>query len=389
VPIGSTLCSMGPKLRNKNGRAVATFRDTESGERRDITFGAFGTDEAESRYLAFTSRWIAMGRRLPRSRAEVGAARVEDLVLGYWRHVKERRADAATLKIALRLLDQHYASVPVDSFGPLRLQELREIMVTTGTGRKPWSRGYVNAQINRVREAFKWGVSVEMVRPETLTALRSVKSLRRGETRAPERTPVQAANLEHVLAAMPHLNRQLRAAVELQLLTAARPAEILRVRPMDIVRHSDDLWVYESPVNKTARFGRARLIPLGPPAIAALTPFMDRKPPRACFSPREADLERYGRVRRSRSRPGRYYRTLSYRQAIHRACARAGVPPFSPNQLRHWSITEIEHHTDESHAAMVAGHANTDVTRDVYIHRAARSFAPVIERCEFMRSGLR
>lgn len=376
--------SMGPTLRNKDGRAVATFRDSETGRRRDYTFGAFGTADAESKYLAFAARWAAMGKRLPGVRAE--HARVEDLVLAYWLDVKERRSDAATIKIALRLLNRHFGRVPVDEFGPLRFRELREIMVRVGNGgSKPWSRSYVNKQAKTIRAAFRFGVGIEMVRAETASALECVAPLRRGETKAPENKPVEAAVLEHVLATLPHLNRQIRAAVELQLVTAARPSEILRIRPADITVKSDDLWIYDSPVSKT---GRRRLIALGPVAIDALRPFMDRKPPRPCLSPREAELESRGRVRRhGKIRTGRFYTSGSYRNAITRACEAADVPAWTPYQLRHWAITEIEFNTDEQSAAIVAGHSTTRVTREVYIHRAARNLAPIIERCAFMRGA--
>lgn len=57
-------------------------------------------------------------------------------------------------------------------FGPLRLRAVRDAMVATG-----WSRKFINKQINRLRQIFKWGVGHELVPPAVLEALKAVKPL--------------------------------------------------------------------------------------------------------------------------------------------------------------------------------------------------------------------
>ena len=43
-----------------------------------------------------------------------------------------------------------------------------------------WRRKSINQQVNRIRRAFRWGVSQELVKPEILASLESVSGLRAG-----------------------------------------------------------------------------------------------------------------------------------------------------------------------------------------------------------------
>ena len=102
----------------------------------------------------------------------------------------------------------------------------------------------------------------------------------------------------------------------------------------------------------TERHGRPRWIPLGPKAQAVLAPFLDRTDDSPCFSPREVR-----RVARTR------YDRHSYCQAVRRACARAGVPAFTPYSLRHMfaEVADAELGLDAAQHAM--GHSNPQTTR--------------------------
>lgn len=95
---------------------------------------------------------------------------------------------------------------------------------------------------------------------------------------------------ELVDAVRPFVSRQVWAMIELQLLMAARPGEISRVRPGDIDR-SGRVWVHRPAEHKTAWHGHQRAIYIGLRAQAALTPFLLRPAEAYCFSPAEADTE--------------------------------------------------------------------------------------------------
>ena len=66
--------------------------------------------------------------------------------------------------------------------------------------------------------------------------------------------------------------------------------------------------------------------------------------------------------------PGPKYTRHSYRVAIQRACRRAGIPPWSPHQLRHTRATMIRRDFGLEAAKAVLGHADTKVT-EIYAER--------------------
>lgn len=71
---------------------------------------------------------------------------------------------------------------------------------------------------------------------------------------------------------------------------------------------------------------------------------------------------------RRRSRPAReQYDSQTFARAIARACRRAGVQPWSPYQLRHLAVTEVEVSFGVSAAKAVAGHKSYQAT-SIYTH---------------------
>jgi integrase len=126
---------------------------------------------------------------------------------------------------------------------------------------------------------------------------------------------------------------------------------------------------------------------LGPQAQAIVRPFLRPDEPQAyLFSPRDAVAELHrGRARATRPTPselvrrspapgqehGACYSRRSYRQAIVRACRRAGVPAWTPRQLRHTTATRVRAEFGVEAAQVVLGHAQLDTT-ELY---AAKSLA--------------
>ena len=58
-------------------------------------------------------------------------------------------------------------------------------MIDTGNCRK-----YINKNIGRIKRAFKWGVSKELVPIHVFQALATVAGLRKGKTEARETAPI-------------------------------------------------------------------------------------------------------------------------------------------------------------------------------------------------------
>src|SRR5262249_5478871 len=162
--------------------------------------------------------------------------------------------------------------------------------------------------------------------------------------------------------------------------------EVTAMRPCDIMQGADGVWVYRPHEHKTEHFGATRHVLIGPRAQEVLRPWLDRAPEAYCFSPAEAVAARNARSpahRRSpitpsqaRGKPkphpkrsaGARYDKDSYRWAIRKACQKAGVPVWHPNQLRHTAATEIRAKFGLDAAQAVLGHAKADVTQ-VYAER--------------------
>jgi integrase len=143
------------------------------------------------------------------------------------------------------------------------------------------------------------------------------------------------------------------------------------------------VWEYRPHTHKGEHHDKERVVYIGPHAQAVIRPWLKTDLHAYLFSPREArawfDAERSKRRRtpmtpsqRARKRkakpkrvPGEFYPTSSYDDAIARACERAGVPSWSPNQLRHTAGTKIRKAYGIEAARIILGHASA-ATSEIY-----------------------
>lgn len=338
----------------------------------------------EQRYHQAVAEWLAAGKFLA---ADPTTIAIKELVARFWHYAEDyyrtetdfRNKELEQFRLAFRPLKELYAETPATQFGPRALKAVQRRMVEMG-----WCRPYINKQINRIRHAFKWAVSDELIPGSVLHGLQSVPGLKRGRTDAREPKAVKPAPMNMVVAIKPFVSRQVWTMVQLQLLTAARPGEICRMQPCDIDRgvnrddgHDDDyfcfigdhaksgddskvlkatftraaedgkrIWVYQLEHHKTAHHGFNKKIWIGPRAQQVLAPFLLRDPEAHCFSPTESMAEwrqrgsenrktpagqgnSPGTNRKDKPRwtPGQRYTTSTYRLAIARACDQAFPPP--------------------------------------------------------------
>ena len=193
---------------------------------------------------------------------------------------------------------------------------------------------------------------------------------------------------EVVNTTLPYLPALVADMLLFQRLTGARPGEVCILRPCDIER-SEDIWSYRPESHKTEHHGRERIIFIGPRAQTILRPYLLREADAYCFSPAESEKNRLAELHAGRNTPlscgnrpgmnrkraprrkaGSRYTTGSYRRAIHRACDKAAIDRWSPNQLRHSAGTEIRRQFGLEAAQVTLGHAKADVTQ-VYAERDA------------------
>lgn len=425
------------RRRKGYGQALVTLKDAITCRRRDYWLGEYGSAESREQYHRVIAAWEAGARRLPELHsADVGNVQAQgrtlnEVIAEYWRWAEPyyTRSHLGIVKTVLRLMRQYYGHVSANAFGPKSLRLLREEMIRGDTNatprRKPWSRTCINLQVQRIRHVFKWAAARELVPASVHQALCTLEPLRRGRSGARENPKVVPVP-EHLLdGVLPYLNDQVRAVVELQLLTGARPGELLCLRPTDIeIDETQGVWTYRPEAHKNAYREKERVIYFGPKAQEIIGRFLANRPTNAhLFSPAEAEAARREAVTAARktplscgNRPGTnrcddpkkkakdHYTTTAYCRSIQYACDKAFPPPvhlaqqeketakewiarlkaekksqelddwrkghrWHPHQLRHSAATLLRREFGLEAAQLTLGHASAQVTDAVYAER--------------------
>lgn len=369
------------RIIRKREVAVVTLYDSRSRQRRDFWLGEYGAPESRSRYARLLARWEESGRLLPGClppRKLAAGPTVMKIMAAYWPALVARVSPrhAANLRPMLRRWREHYGHMPAVEITPSMLRDWRATIaheVSVDAARR--------AAIV-VLAMYRWAVSHELVPIEVYQRLKTIEPLRRTRCRRVGPAPPEA-----VAATRTCVSAQVRAMIDLQLLTGMRPGEVCSIQPCSI-NMSSAVWAYRPTQHKTAHQGRERVVYLGPQAQAVLRPFLSRATTAYCFSPAEADAERRAELHRQRKtplscgnrpgtnvtsnpkrKPGDRYTTNSYRGAVTRACDRAGVPRWHPHQLRHNYATEVRRRYGLEAARILLGHCSALVTEAVYAER--------------------
>ncbi|QDU21862.1 tyrosine-type recombinase/integrase [Urbifossiella limnaea] len=382
-----------------SGQAVVTIRAADGG-RRDVYLGAYDSPESRREYARVVAELAVVAVPDQVATPVTLDPSVDEVLHAFWRHAEAhyRRADGtptneiSEYRQTFRHVRALYGPTPARGFGPLALKAVRQRMVDAG-----WSRRVVNARVGRVRRAFKWAASEELVPAAVPQALATVGGLQGGRTAAPERDPVKPVDPDHVRVTLPFLRPPVRGMVEVQLLTGMRPGEVCRLRPRDI-DISGDVWVYRPGQHKTRHRGKAREVAVGPRARVVLERFTPADPDDYFFSPRRS-VEAFRAERAAARKTPRYashmarnaavrvaspkraaaerYTVPSYDRAVSRAVEKANirrgqlagvgnydpVPHWHPNQLRHAHGTEVRRRYGLEAAQVALGHERADVTQ--------------------------
>jgi integrase len=396
------------RLFKPRGLAVVTI------DGRDHYLGKYGSAQSKAEYDRLIAEWLANGRRLPP--APGADLSVNELIAAYWKHVEAYyvkdgapTSEAATIRYALRFVRRLYGHTLAKDFGPLALKAVRQAMVEhpvtrkvkvvdqeTGQKREQakvirhgLARRYINKQVGRIKRMFAWAVEEELVPVAVHQALLRIKGLKKGKGQAREKPrvkPVPDAFMEAVLPCVPPAVRTM---IEVQRLCGSRPQDMVLMRAIDIDM-AGPVWEYRPSRYKTehrdedAGGARERIVFLGPKAQALLKPYLTLSLTEYLFSPKRSEAERnarkrgarkskrwpshvrhHARKRARRQRPALrdHYDVASYRRAIRRACLKAGVPIWSPNQLRHSAGTNIRKRFGLEASQACLGHAELGVTQ--------------------------
>lgn len=367
------------RLHKATGQAVVTIAG------RDCYLGRHGSAESRERYSRLVAESIQCGGVAPAPKCETTVAEVMAAFLAharqYYRKNGKPTREYEMIAEVCRLIKPLYARSPAVDFGPLALKAVRQRMIDAD-----YARRYINKQTERIRRMFKWAAAEELIPASVPQALAMVTGLRQGRSAARETAPVLPVSDAALEATLPFLPEVVFDLVSFLRFTGARPDEACAIRPCDVDR-SGDVWLYRPASHKTEHHGRERVVPIGARAQGVLLKYLARDPEAYCFRPSDSEAKRRAaraaarvvplscgnrpgsnrKVRPKRS-AGDRYDANSLRRAIHRACDKADVPRWSPNQLRHAAATAIRQRFGLEAAQVVLGHAAADVTQ-IYAER--------------------
>ncbi|GAC1474987.1 MAG: site-specific integrase [Isosphaeraceae bacterium] len=338
------------------------------------------------------------GRRLPAiasgSQADIT---VNELLVSYLRHadsyyVKDGRPtkEPEDIRYAVRPLRLLYGSTLARDFGPLALKTVRQALINSDL-----CRNEVNKRVGKIKRAFKWAVSEEMIPSSVDHGLQAVSGLRHGRADVRESEPVRPVPDPYVDAVRPYVSRQVWAMIQLQRFTGMRPGEVVSMRSID-VETTGRVWTYRPQTHKTAHHGKRRTIHLGPQAQGVLREWLRPDLTAFLFQPREAMETLRAEQRRTRKTPvqpsqksrsksrpkkqaGISYTVQSYGRSIAYGCDKALVPRWHPNQLRHNAATRLRKEFGLDVARAVLGHSSPAVT-EVYAELDGSKAAEAMER---------
>jgi integrase len=244
-----------------SNQAVVTIR-TATGERKDVYLGEYNTPGSRAEYArVIAEQAVSPGAGLVTGQDTTGPT-VDAVLVAFWEHAQKhyRRPDGTRTQElseyfqSFRLVRSLYTDLPAKEFGPLCLKAVRGVMVG-----KRWSRKLINARIGRIRRAFKWAASEQLVPVEVHTALGTVTGFQKGRGDAPETEPVEPVAWEVVRATLPFLRPHVAAMVLVQWHTGMRPGEVCALRPCDIDSTSD-VWLFRPTYFKLSYQGRKRVV---------------------------------------------------------------------------------------------------------------------------------
>jgi integrase len=335
--------------------------------------GRWGTVQSRAEYDRLLTRWIAGGRR-PLAGPRGGATVADVLDLHERMVATECRKRGRPTKHALRVAwaarpaRAMFGTTMAAEFGLAELEAVRGYWLGYRTAQgRPICRSSVEALTRCVAAAFRRAARPRhaLVPAERAAALSLLGPLGRGE--APQRPKVGPAPSAAVAAVLGAVRDATAGMIRLQLATGMRPAEVCALRRAHLHGRADGVWEYRVPAewNKTAHHGGDRVVYLGPRAMEIVRPYLDR-------------------VRRDdepvfRTRCGHAYSPSVYGNLVRKVCDRLGVQRWSPNQLRHSRLTEVDEALGLEAAAAVGGHAGVETTRG-YTERARETLAARVAR---------
>jgi integrase len=271
------------RLHKKSGQAFVEL----SGNR--IYLGKYGSKASRVEYDRLLAEWLANGRKAPQVTPSQTTCR--ELALAFLDWAKEYHAlqpkTQGHCKTAMKFLVKYCGKQYVDTITPAVLLQLQTHLVEHGYARKS-----VNRYIGLIKQSFDRGVLLGLVEGNTVYALRVVKNLKMGRTKAHEYRKVKPVPDDVVEKTIPYMPPIIADMVRVQRWSGMRPQDVRNLRPCDIDRsRTDGIWLYRPYQHKTQYLGHTLVKAIGQRAQAILLPYLAAKqdtPEAFVFSPKES-----------------------------------------------------------------------------------------------------
>lgn len=376
------------RFHKPSGQAVVTIQG------RDYYLGIYDSLDSREAYRRLLAEHLASGAPPISLSTSQTVSEVAERYLVHARAYYRSAPHIDRVERAVAAAVNLYGSTRAIDFGPIALQAVRQTMIDG----KTLNRRSINQRVDIIRLMFRWAAAQQYVPASVPDALYQVDRLKARARNIGVREPedVPPAPKLHIEAALKHVFSPVAAMIQVQLLTAMRPGEVVPLTQAELNRSGviqlakgetlelAGVWIYEPEKWKMAHTGDRRIILFGPRAQEILKPFLDRPVDVPLFSPIEALAERSQRRRMERRTPvyqshTRYYAALkpaaparpacpsytvaSYRRAIWYACTKANVTPWHPHQLRHNATDLLVEQFGWDVARIVLGHRSIDTTR--------------------------
>ena len=244
---------------------------------------------------------------------------IAELAARYWayataKYVRRGKPTAEQFKVktALQHLLRLYENVLAADFAPFHVKVVRQSMIDS-----TWARKYVNQQVGVLVRMFKWAAVEGLLPPSIHASLALVDGIRRGETMARETSKVRPVHDAVVAATLPYLSPTVRAMIELQRATGARPGEICILRPCDVDRSGAGVWEFRPTQHKGEIHDRERCIYIGSRGQDILRPYLLRSADAFCFSPSESLAWHRAQRHAARKTPETCGNTVGTNRTLH------------------------------------------------------------------------
>jgi len=397
-----------PLYHHKPSNRARTRIELENGQKQDVYLGPWGSPEAAAELARLQAE---EDRKRIRPKPMLVYELLEEYIIA---HGLYGGARLPKNKSKIRKAVQHALDVDLLSRQPLGeikpghfeafldhvaslVDEKRDERGEVVSSRPRYVRDSCNEMGQIILRVFKWGERKGHAPIGTLSRLHAAEFLKWGQSSARESVDVRPVPVEDVTATIERATRVVSDMMRVQLWTGMRSDELCSMTPGQIDR-SGDVWWYEPAQHKNLHRNQERRVPLGPQVQATLMRYLNRREDEELFSPRESYESKLAERQAARvtpascgnrpgsnrsadpvSLPSTRYTSDGYRQAVQRAARAAGVPKWTPHQLRHTAATLFEHQHGEKIAQLMLGHASPRTT-SIYVAPNLRAMEEVARK---------